>query len=446
MARLVADPEGTGDVIVAPATAPGAGAVAIVRLSGPAGRAVSLARRVAPALPERPRPRHALLSEMRGPDGAVVDEGLVLPFLAPRSATGEEVVELHCHGAPVVVSALVDACVAAGARRARPGEFTRRALANGRIDLAGAEGIGRLVTAASPATAARALGLVRGALSARVAAVRETLLTALSSREALLDFPEDVEPPAAGEDLDGLEASLGRLADLLAPAREALPVPTVVLAGAPNAGKSTLFNALLGWDRAIVTPAPGTTRDAVSETTLLAGRLIRLVDTAGLRGTEDEAERLGVEAAGRAAAAADLVLLVAAPGDETAVPAGRRVVVAAQADRRSPEDRTRAEARGERVVCALHGEGLDALRREIVRRLDEGGAGEPAGEFLAIPRHRDAVTRAHAAVRAAREVRGAVELEALLLREALTALGEVTGETATEELLDRLFSTFCIGK
>lgn len=444
MAPLVGDAAGSGDVLVARATPPGAGALAIVRLSGPAPAALAVGRALAPRLPARPEPRRAYLSPLLDAEGAVVDEGLVLYFAAPASSTGEEVVELQGHGSPAIVEALVEGAVARGARRARPGEFTRRALANGKLDLARAEGIARLSAAASRGEARRALGLVRGELSRRVEALREELLTALADLEARLDFAEDVDAKGEGEALarvsrahTGIEA-LGR--DVGAGRADA-GLPAVVIVGAPNAGKSTLFNALVGEDRALVTEYPGTTRDAVSETVVIGGDRVRLVDTAGLRAVDDVVERLGVEATRRVAAGADLLLLAREPrgngGAAPELPVDVPVlVVATKAD-------LGAVGAGDGLpVSALRGEGVDALRREIAARLAEG---EEAGAFGALPRQKDALVRAGAAL--GRIEPGApAEHVAAAAREALGALGEITGETATEELLDRLFATFCIGK
>ncbi len=444
MAPLVADGAGTADVLVARATPPGSGALAIVRLSGPPGATLAIGRALAPRLPARPEERRAYLSSFRDEEGALLDEGLALYFAAPRSATGEEVVELQAHGSPAIVEGLVAAAVTLGARRARPGEFTRRALVNGRVDLARAEGIGRLVAAASRGEARRALGLVRGELSRRVEALREELLAVLAELEASLDFAEDVGPDgsavaiararALGEELArlGAEVGAGRVDGGLA---------TVVLVGAPNAGKSTLFNALVGEDRALVTETPGTTRDAVSEVIEIGGERVRLVDTAGLRRADELVERLGVETARRAAASADLLLLASAPDapglGEEELPAGVPVLrVATKADL----DAARAE--GALPVSARKGLGLDALRRKISERL---GAGPEPGAWGALPRQAEAIRRAADALR---PLGGELpdEVVAARLRAALHELGEITGETATEELLERIFERFCVGK
>lgn len=454
MGALVADREGTGDVIVAPATPPGASALAIVRLSGPPGAALAIARRLVPSLPECPEERRALLLRFVDVDGNALDEGVVLPYEAPRSATGEEVVEIFCHGSPAIVAALLLAARAAGARPARPGEFTRRALANGKLDLAEAEGIARLAASESRGAARRALGLVEGELSRRVRAVRGELLDLLAEIEAGLDFPEDV----GSEDAGARREALGRVGTALSAlvsvadgnaARER--IPTVAIAGRPNAGKSTLFNALLGTDRAIVTPHPGTTRDAVSEAADLLGTRIRLVDTAGLREAESEVERMGVDVARRTAGLADVVLLLvdgsASPSPEEEAAAGtfgtRALVVRTKADLPAA---TSWSLVADVVVSARTGAGLDALRAVVRERLGEA---EGDGEILVLERHRDALSRAAAAAGRATAVAAASvgdEIVASSLREALHDLGEITGETASEELLDRIFSKFCIGK
>ena len=440
MAPLVGDAAGVADVLVARATPPGAGALAIVRLSGPPGRALAIARGVAPRLPEDAEPRRTFLSPFLAADGEPVDEGLVIFFASPASATGEEVVELHAHGSPAIVEALLESAVSRGARRARPGEFTRRALANGKVDLARAEGIGRLAAALDRGEARRALGLVRGELSRRVEALREELFSALVELEARLDFAEDVGREGEEAVLEGLARTAARLRALGADVgrgRGVEEVPSVVILGVPNAGKSTLFNALVGEDRALVTEIPGTTRDAVSEIVEIEGSRVRIVDTAGLRETADPLERLGGAAALRAAAAADLVLLAREEGggapDEALLPAGaERVRLLTKGDLGG------AAREGELVVSARTGSGIDLLRREIAARLLLDAK---AGTLSALPRQREALARASAALDAVGGVL-AGEVAAAAVREALGALGEITGETATEELLDRVFSTF----
>jgi tRNA modification GTPase len=420
------------------------GALAIVRLSGPPGRTLAIARGLAPRLAVQAEPRRAYLSPFVDEDGSIVDEGLVLWFEAPASATGEEVVELQAHGSPAIVEALVSAAVRQGARRARPGEFTRRAVVNGKLDLARAEGVGQLAAAASRGEARRALGLVRGDLSRRVVALREELLAVLVEIEARLDFAEDVEPDGEGAAVSRVVSAreaLLVLASEVGVGRSGEALPTVVIVGAPNAGKSTLFNALLGEDRVLVTEVAGTTRDAVAEVVEIAGERVRLVDTAGLRETAERLEQLGVEATVRAAAGADLLLLArevggAGPGPD-GLPDGVPVLVLG-----TKADLSGSVRDGELRVSARTGEGLPALRREIGLRLARGGE---AGVFGALPRQREALLRAAGALAGLAPCDPA-EMVAAAVRAGLHALGEITGETATDELLDRIFSAFCVGK
>jgi tRNA modification GTPase len=444
VAPLVGDAAGGADVLVARATPAGAGALAIVRLSGPPGRTVEIARGVAPGAPSRPEPRRVYLSPFLDAEGEVVDEGLFLCFAAPASATGEEVVELHAHGSPAVVEELVRSAVARGARRARPGEFTRRALANGKLDLARAEAVGRLAAAASRGEARRAVGLLRGELSRRVELLREELLGALVVLEAHLDVADEVGPGEDGPVLARLERARAALAALgreVGAGRADGFVPTVVIVGPPNAGKSTLFNALVGEDRVLVTEVPGTTRDAVSEIVEIGGERVRLFDTAGLRETDERVERLGVEAARRAAAAADLLLFAREDGESGSAEAALSESVPVLEVETKADLWDRAAGPGLRV-SAKTGAGLAELRWEIGRRLS---GGEEAGAFGSLPRQREALLRAAAALEGLGQHTPG-ELAAAGARAALQALGEITGETATEELLDRIFATFCLGK
>ncbi|MGZ5427578.1 MAG: tRNA uridine-5-carboxymethylaminomethyl(34) synthesis GTPase MnmE [Thermoanaerobaculia bacterium] len=459
MARLVADPDRGGDVVVAPATPPGVSALAVVRLTGPPGQTLAVARRIAPRLAEEPRPREAALHRLVGEDGRPLDRALVLFFPAPHSATGEEVVEVLCHGSPAIVSGLLAAARAAGARPAARGEFTRRALSNGKLDLAEAEGLATLARAESRGTARRALSLVEGELSRRVSAARERTLDVLSGLEAALDFVEDVPAVEMRAAADALEAVAGEADELAAAAsrggaRDQRKV--VAILGRPNAGKSTLFNALVGRDRAIVTAVPGTTRDAISEPCEIGGETVTLLDTAGLHSTEDEVERIGVAVAERAGESADLVLyaidfvLGRNEEDEEFLTKGRAdpvLVVGTKADLAGGNAEERQQGCVEVLVSARTGLGLEALRALLAARL---GLVEADGELLVLERHREALASASSSLREAAELArsdgGAPELVAVRVREALSALGTITGETATEELLDRIFATFCVGK
>jgi tRNA modification GTPase len=488
VARLSTDPDRSGDVVVAPATPPGASALAVVRLTGPAGATLALARRIAPRLPQAPRPREASLHRLVGEDGRPLDRALVLFFPAPHSATGEEVVEFLCHGSPAVVAGLLAAARAAGARPAARGEFTRRALSNGKLDLAEAEGLSALAAAESRGTARRALSLVEGELSRRVAAARERILDVLSGLEAALDFAEDVPAPDGRLAADALLAVAGEAEALAAAAArggERDRRKLVAILGRPNAGKSTLFNALVGRDRAIVTAVPGTTRDAISESCEIGGETVTLLDTAGLRATEDEVEKIGVRVAERAGEKADLVLYVIdsafgrneedegflgkvrgegtllvmtkadlvppAPAPPFASGAGAPpVAVTAPARPAFPFEEGPSSSSSsslEHLVSAVTGEGLEELRALLASRLS---LVEAEGELLVLERHREALVSAASSLRGAAEhARSASfqpELTAARVREALSALGAITGETATEELLDRIFATFCVGK
>jgi tRNA modification GTPase len=458
VARLLADPDRGGDVLVAAATPPGASALAVVRLTGPPGGTLAVARRIAPRLPEAPRPRVATLCRLVSEDGRPLDRALVLFFPAPHSATGEEVVEFFCHGSPAIVAGLLATARAAGARPAARGEFTRRALANGKLDLAEAEGLAVLARAETRGVARQALALVEGELSRRVLAARERMLDVLSGLEAALDFAEDVAAPDARGVSDVLAAVAGEAEALAATAarggmRDRRKV--VAILGRPNAGKSTLFNALVGRDRAIVTAVPGTTRDAISETCEIGGETVTLLDTAGLRATEDEVEKIGVRVAERAGEKSDLVVyLIDAAKGESEEDRGflrRRegqegaLVVATKLDL-APRGHPPA-VQGAVFVSAVTGEGLEELRVLLASRL---GLVQADGELLVLERHREALVSAASCLREAAALAGdlpsAPELVAARVREALSALGVITGETATEELLDRIFATFCVGK
>lgn len=451
MGALVADAAGDADVLVALATPPGVSALAVVRLTGPAGQTLRVAARLAPELGLAPAPRVARRLTLVDASGDPLDDAVAVYFAAPASATGEEVVELTCHGSPAVVRELLAAARSAGARPARPGEFSRRAFRHGKLDLAEAEGVSQLSAAESRGAARRALGLVRGELSARVEAVREQLLDLLARVEASLDFPEDeLDPPVVGPGLSAVEAELARLVSRAAGGARGQGLPVVAVAGAPNAGKSSLFNALHGTDRTIVTPVPGTTRDVVAETVELCGESVRLLDTAGLRETDDPVERIGVEAARAAVAAADLVLLAVDATRERAclpegVPPGRTILVRTKVDLLGERRERRGDGEPVEVLetSAVTGDGIRELGRAVVARL---GLLPRDGDLLVLERHRAALGLALEAVVRARREGLPEEVAASELREALHRLGEVTGETATEDLLERVFSTFCVGK
>jgi len=434
------------DTIAALATPPGRGGVGVIRISGP--RAGAVAEALAPPLP---RPREAALRAFRGRDGSTVDRGLVLYFPGPRSFTGDDVVELQAHGSPVVLDELLAAAFAAGARHARPGEFSERAFLNGRMDLAQAEAVADLIEAGSRSAARAALASLEGRFSREVRAAADELMSLRVETEARLDFAEEDIAAETPEFRRRLAALTERLRDLAAGAargRRLTEGYVCVLAGPPNAGKSSLLNALAGTERAIVTELPGTTRDPVEVDVLVGGVPVRLVDTAGVRETSDPVESEGVRRALARAAEADLVLEVrddAAPGASAETGDTPRLVVFNKIDV-SGRAAGRCEAGGRVVVAvsATTGAGLDVLVNEL-QVLALGASDAEGARFSARRRHLDALGRAGEALARAAAAPGG-ELTAEELGAAHNALGEITGETTTEDLLGAIFSTFCIGK
>ena len=443
-----------GDVIVALATAPGRAALAIVRLSG--GAAFDVAGRVVEGFTPAP-PRRATLASFRTASGEELDRGIYLAFPGPRSYTGEDTVEFTCHGGAVVPARLLAALEAAGARPAHPGEFTRRAVLNGKMDLVQAEAVGDLIDASAPAQARMALDQLDGGLSRRIEVLREDLVRLLALLSYDIDFPEEDDPPVARTTVAAGVAEVTAKIDLLvrtAPTgRRLRDGATVVIAGRPNVGKSSLFNALLGIDRTIVTDVPGTTRDAVEAETDFLGWPIRLVDTAGLRNDAGEIELRGVEIGRRYQRAADLVLVCVEAGRE--LDASERELLSPPTGSNPLLVRTKSdladEAAGGIAVSSVTGQGLDLLRKRVaehvfgerIRLLDL----EPA---LTRERHRRALTRAAEALRdAARELtnpRGDTVLVAHHVREAADALDVLIGVVDIENVLDAIFSSFCVGK
>lgn len=441
--------------IAALATAPGVGAISVVRLSGPD------AREIARALTGRePRPRCADLRTFRTADGVALDRGLLLFFPAPRSFTGEDVVELHCHGGRAVADAILAAVHALGARPAQPGEFTLRAFLNDRIDLVQAEAIADLVASGSAQAARAAMRSLEGEFSAAVAELQRALTKLRVQIEAWLDFPDEDLPfdaaPECTAELDTLVARLDALCRRARSGRALRDGLSVAIAGAPNVGKSSLLNRLAGHDAAIVTEIPGTTRDPLREHLTLDGLPVTIVDTAGLRETDEPVEREGVRRARLEVSRADRLLWVADVREPLAVAAaaaraaqtgqGSVTLVMNKIDLEPTAPRSAAEA-GTPVlyVSALTGEGLDAL---VAHLKNAAGLGEGAdGAFSARRRHLDALARTRAELEAARpHLAGALELAAEHLRNAQTALGELTGELTSDDLLGEIFSTFCIGK
>jgi tRNA modification GTPase len=448
------------DTIAAIATAPGAGGVGIVRLSGPRAHAIARAicgRALAP--------RHAHHARFRDAAGEVIDDGIALHFPAPASYTGEDVVELQAHGSPAVLEALVQAAVALGARRARPGEFSERAFLNGKLDLAQAEAVADLIAAADARAARAARRALEGEFSRRVDALAGELLAIRVHVEAAIDFADEPIDTLGGGQLRIRLADCAESLDaLLRAARRGQRLRDglhAVIVGPPNAGKSSLLNALAGSERAIVTDIAGTTRDLLREVVRIDGVELTLVDTAGLREGGDAIEREGMRRARGELDRADLAVVVLDARDPEAgahavadaiagVPA--RLWVHNKIDLLAQEPAADAGPRvavGEGVhvqVSARSGQGLVDLHRAL-RRLAEGDdAGE--GAFTARARHVDALEQARDALADARHQLDfdALDLAAEALRAAHDALGEITGRVRADDLLGHIFASFCIGK
>ena len=441
-----------GETIAAIATPPGRGGIGVVRVSGP--RASSIALEIAGATPAA---RHAQLTTFRSADGAAIDQGLAIFFPGPHSYTGEDVLELQGHGGPVVMRQLLARCVELGARVAEPGEFTRRAFLNDRIDLAQAESVADLIDASSVEAARSAARSLAGEFSTRIHALVDALVDLRVHVEACIDFPDEEIDPADRAARDAkLEKLAADLATLLAQARQGAVLReglTVVLVGRPNVGKSSLLNRLAGEDVAIVTPFAGTTRDYVRATIDLEGVPVHLIDTAGLRQANDEVERIGVERAWKAVADAGAVVFVGTSEEDAradrahehrlphGVPLARVVnkidLTGAAAGRRDTGGGTVIG------VSAKTGEGFEALRGWLL----EVAGWKPHGEglFMARARHLAALESAQAHLQAARQQQ-ALELKAEELRLGQVDLGRITGEVSADTLLGEIFSRFCIGK
>jgi tRNA modification GTPase len=435
------------ETIAAIASAPGRGGIGVVRLSGP--KVPEIAAAVAGGLPE---PRHATLSVFKDPCGDRIDQGIALYFPAPHSYTGEDVLELQGHGGPVVLQMLLSACLEAGARLAEPGEFTRRAFLEGKLDLAQSEAVADLIDAASREAARSALRSLSGEFSAVIHGLVERLTELRALTEAMLDFPEEDLDSLHRDDASSRLASLcADLAVLLARSRQGSLLATgiqVVIAGAPNVGKSSLLNRLAGSERAIVTPIAGTTRDAVRESIEMAGIPIVLVDTAGLRASTDEIERIGMERTRQELQRADLVLAVVEAGEtppqfEASFDSALRIDVYNKVDL-TPQFVPPHGPHPAVAVSATTGAGLDTLQAAILRAAGWTSTGESA--FLARERHLGALVRARTHLAAAGNEQGRWEFFAEELRLAQAALGEITGAVTADALLGEIFGRFCIGK
>jgi len=446
------------DTIVAAATPPGRGGVGVVRVSGPKTPEIA-----ATLVGELPAPRHATLSTFLDSSGNTLDIGLALFFPGPHSYTGEHVLELQGHGGPVIVESLVERVIELGARRARPGEFTERAFLNDKLDLAQAEAVADLIDAGSREAARAAMRSLQGEFSSMVQGLTDALIDLRSYVEASIDFPEEeVDFLGAPELQERLATVRGHFDAVMAAAgqgrllRDGL---TVVLAGRPNAGKSSLLNRLAGYDAAIVAAVPGTTRDILRERISIDGMPLHVLDTAGLRESDDEVEREGVRRASAEMTRADRVLFVI---DSAADPQGQAyeeerarlpaevpvTLVFNKIDLGAGLPLADTLAGPARIhVSAANGVGLDLLRAHLKDSVSFQTAG--SGSISARRRHLEALAQARQCVEtAARELtqRRAGELVAEELRRAQQALEEITGAFTADDLLGRIFGSFCIGK
>jgi tRNA modification GTPase len=465
-------PLGT-DTIAAIATPPGRGAVALLRVSGPG--APGILRRLAGSADGDPEPRRQRLIALRHPEtGELLDRALVTWFPAPGSYTGEDTVEIATHGGVLTPQLVLDALLAAGARAAEPGEFTRRAYLNGKLDLLQAEAVLDLIDGRSRALHRAAVHQMERGLSRRVAELRDAVIGTEALIAYSIDFPEEDEPPVPPERVRASAVDVLRRLDALlatAPEGELLRDGALtVLAGRPNSGKSSLFNALLGVERAIVTDVPGTTRDALEASVTLDGYPFRLVDTAGLRDTADRVEEIGIEVARRYLAAADIVLFCVEAGREMEederrfigeIESARVVVVRTKADLigergQGTGDSGKGDQDGDGDpvrtihVAATEGAGLPELRDALLAMAFGGILGEPGEEPLVTrTRHARALRAARdelAAFLEAMEIDVPMELAATHLRAAAGALEDLIGAVSIEDVLDRVFGQFCVGK
>ena len=446
------------DTIVAVSTPPGRGGIGVVRLSGT--QALNLTEKLVSAKSTKTfEPRLATRGELVDYEGRGVDQVLVTFFSKPNSYTGEDVTEISCHGAPVVLAFAVERAIELGARLAEPGEFTQRAFFNGRIDLAQAEAVRDLIEATTVYQARVALQQVEGALSRRLAPTKKQLCELIALLEAGIDFAEDDVPVATDEEILGrlrpLMGDIEKLAESFRFGKVVRGGITLSILGRPNVGKSSLFNCLLEQDRAIVTSTPGTTRDQVSETLVIDGLPVRLVDTAGIRATSDVVETKGVEKSYEALADADLILVVldlSQPLENT----DRELLAREEKGDRSLLIGNKSDLPGKAeigqpylAVSAATGQGIPELRQLIYRRaVPDHTEGEEAG-FITNIRHERLLRDSLEPLKRAEQAVAAKVPDEMLLLDLYTALkpiDAITGATTVEDILDNIFSTFCIGK
>lgn len=442
------------DTIAAIATAPGRGGIGVVRVSGKDLRGFAFA-----LLGKEARPRYATLSNILDRDGSVIDQGIALYFPAPHSFTGEDVLELQGHGGNAVMQRLLKRCLSLGARLAEPGEFTKRAFLNDKLDLAQAESVADLIDASSEEAAKSAMRSLQGEFSSAIHEIVDSLINLRMLVEACIDFPdEDIDFLEEANALGKLALVRGRLDRLFASSKQGSLLREgvhVVLVGQPNVGKSSLLNQLAGNEIAIVTPVAGTTRDTVREEIEIQGVPFHIIDTAGLRETGDEVERIGIERTWAAVEKASIVLLLAdarqkVTADDQAIisrlpPGLPLVIVFNKIDLASMEPAIREKSRAaELYVSAKTGAGLDLLRKYLLRVAGWEATGE--GAFMARERHLRALRQAQENLQRAQTHWTSLEFFAEELTQAQRALSGITGEFSADDLLGEIFSRFCIGK
>ena len=450
-----------GETIAALATPPGEGALAVIRISGPQALTVADTIYRGAKTPSAMEERKVSFGRIVDAKGEILDEVLLTVFSHPRSYTGEDLVEISGHGGSLVASRILAAALTAGARMARPGEFTERAFLNGKMDLTQAEAVMDLISAATPRAARAAANQLEGRLGEEIHVLRGELLDSVAHLEAFIDFPEEGIDPESGVVLrTRMEKIAAHLARLLATADEGRLLRegvTLALCGAPNAGKSSLLNRLLGSERAIVAATPGTTRDTIEERASLGGYPFRVIDTAGFRETADPVEKEGVARAHHAAEQADLrIHLVDAstvhPGDSSSARESVKPLFQDELLVLNKMDLVtdRSPFSSMLTISCATGEGIGALIAAILAKVTDSSNGEGTPDGAAInARHQECLRRAAAALDAAMallSVGEPPELVAVELRAALSAVGEIVGEAGTEEILGKIFSSFCIGK
>jgi tRNA modification GTPase len=451
------------DTIVALATPTGRSGIGLIRLSG--GDAVAIVRKLVGKSEFSPKPRHATLKQLNDPaTGEVIDESIVTYFKAPHSFTGEDTIEISCHGSPVLLRQIIEICLRLDARMAEPGEFSLRALANGRMDLAEAEAIRDLIDAQTMASARQAVRQLRGEFSNELQPIKDELLDVIVVLESTLEFVEDDLPEVQSENLKTrlrkIEEDIARIASTFQAGKLIREGLKVALVGRPNVGKSSLFNMLLGSERAIVTEIAGTTRDQLHERFVIDNIPVSLIDTAGLRETTDTVESIGVERSRRTMADADLVVMMV-DASEDVTDEDRRIlesvadishIIALNKIDKGIRDGTEQFVSSSDSafvkVSAKTGEGVDRLQQTIVKPFEPKDFSD-SGFLVTDARHHDLLRRAAAEIDQSitqLEQKLSEEIVLVGLHNALRYLGEITGETTTEDMLTRIFSTFCIGK